>query len=163
MDGMLAILRLINALGVVEGRKKLQKIVYILQAKGYAFPQHFGYLHYGPYASGLASEVNALVSSRLIIEDGGGEEYEPYTYRPAPAAKTFLRELRIDQSPAWLSLAKDLNAKDANYLEALSTLLYLQSNGFRGTGLKERFVSLKPNLKGYFAEAHKEAIVLRPT
>ncbi|HTV49218.1 MAG TPA: hypothetical protein VMG59_12325 [Phycisphaerae bacterium] len=160
MDGMLEVLRLINALREVKGRKKLQKIVHILQSRGYNFPHYFGYLHYGPYSSSLAAEVNALVSCNLVSENGTGEEYEPFIYKPEETARVLLQDLNITGKPPWLPLARYLNAKDANYLEAMSTVLYLKSNNFTGKALKERFSKLKPNLKRYYEDALKEAASL---
>jgi uncharacterized protein len=160
MDGMLEVLRLISALGSVTGRKKLQKIVHILKSQGYDFPQHFGYLHYGPYSSALAAEVDALVDGKLIAQRGGGGEYDPYVYTPSEPAKQLLQDLKTTGTPRWKALAQELNTKDANYLEAMSTILYLQANGFEGKTLRERFASLKPNLKGLFDEAHRDAVAL---
>jgi uncharacterized protein YwgA len=160
MDGMLEVLRLINALGEVHGRKKLQKLVYILQSRGYGFPEHFGYLHYGPYSSGLAAEVDALVSSGLVSQQGGCGEYEPYVYKSGQAVQKLLRDLGKADKPPWQTLACELNTKDANSLEALSTVLYLISNGFTGKALKDRFSKLKPSLEHLYDKALKSSIAL---
>ncbi len=154
MDGMLEVLRLIAALGEVKGRKKIQKIVHILKACGHDFPHYYGYLHYGPYSSDLASEVGILVSGGLVNEAGGGK-YDPYVYTPTEASKALLQELNVSTSPEWSGFARDLNEKDANYLEAVSTILYLQANGFRGENLRERFIALKPHLEDKYASATK--------
>jgi|GEM_PF-315507 uncharacterized protein YwgA len=154
MDGMLELLRLINALGKVDGRKKLQKIVYILQSMGYPFPQRFGYLHYGPYSSGLAAEMDSLVSAGLVTEqkrDGGG--YESYVYELGADATNLLKELKKTDEPIWATHAVKFNKQDANSLEALSTVIYLRKNGFCGDGLRDRFTALKPQLKKYYESA----------
>jgi hypothetical protein len=160
MDGMLELLRLFDSLGEVKGRKKLQKIVHILQSCGFDFPQRFGYLHYGPYSSAVAAEVDALVADHLVAEDGSGETGEPYVYKPAPAARQLLLELDSAETPRWEALAHNLNVRDANTLEAVSTLLYLQRNGFVGKGLKDRFLALKPNLRKLYDTAIKIAASL---
>ncbi|NNM84950.1 MAG: hypothetical protein HKL96_04220 [Phycisphaerales bacterium] len=159
MDGMLEVLRLIATLGEVAGRKKIQKIVHILKACGYDFPHYYGYLHYGPYSSDLASEVGLLVSGGLVNEAGGGK-YEPYVYTPTEASISLLQELKASTSPEWSSIARDLNEKDANYLEAVSTILYLQANGFGGEDLRERFIALKPHLDEKYDDAMKHAASL---
>jgi uncharacterized protein len=156
MDGMIAVLRLVDVVGKIEGRKKLQKIVHILQSRGFDFPHDFGYLHYGPYSSGLAAEVDALVSSKFVIEQRG-VGYEPYVYTPSKTVGALFEYLGETQVPPWRSLAISLNSRDANFLESLSTILYLQENGFLGRTLKERFIQLKPTLRRFFEAAIVEA------
>lgn len=160
MNGTLELLELIQTLEKIEGRKKLQKIVYVLQTQGHPFPQHFGYLHYGPYSSELASEIDALSSGDLIVQEKGDGQYQPFVYRPGRNVPNLLQEMGRSQSAKWTELAKLLNSNDANFLEALSTLLYLQRNGFQGKRLADRFNELKPNLRSLlpkvrtFADRH---------
>jgi uncharacterized protein len=132
MQGMLQLLRLIDSLGRIEGRKKLQKIVYILKAQGHEFPQHFGYLHYGPFSSAVAAEMDSLVAGSLVKEQGDGQQYEAYVYTPQQAASKLLADLKQTGKPTWLALATDLNQMDVSLLEAMSTILYLKANGFSG-------------------------------
>lgn len=157
MQGLLQILRLVDALGRVEGRKKLQKIVHILQAKGHDFPQKFGYLHYGPFSSEVAAEVDALVSGELVHQEGSGQPYEAYVYTPGESAKKLLNELQQTEAPDWMNLARDLNQKNVSELEAISTILYLQANGFVGEKLRIRFAELKPALRSLYEAAHAAA------
>ncbi len=155
MQGMLQLLRLIDSLGKVEGRKKLQKIVHILQARGYDFPQHYGYLHYGPFSSDVAAETDALVSGQLITQKGEGQPMEAYVYSATNAARKLLTDLKQLTEPKWKALATDLNKKAANELEAISTILFLQRNGFEGDRLKTRFKELKPALVTLYGVALK--------
>lgn len=155
MQGLLQLLRLVDSLGKVEGRKKLQKIVYILKARGYDFPQHFGYLHYGPFSGEVAAEMDSLVSGDLIKEQGDGQPYEAYVYEPEESARTLLENLKQTDKPEWKELADDLNKKGVSELEAISTILFLQRNGFDGDRLKTRFAELKPALVKLYAGALK--------
>ena len=159
MQGMLQLLRLINTLERIEGRKKLQKIVHILKTCGYEenFPQHFGYLQYGPFSSEVAAEIDQLVSGNLVNESGQGQPYEAYVYEPGESTPKLLTELQQDLTPAWASLAKMLNAKDTALLESISTILYIKGNGFSGEALKKRFSELKPTLASRFRTALSEA------
>jgi hypothetical protein len=156
MQGMLQLLRLIDSLDKVEGRKKLQKIVYILKARGHDFPQHFGYLHYGPFSSEVAAEIDSLVSGDLIDERGEGQPYKAYVYTAQDSARALLKELRQSTEPEWKDFATALNQKNVSDLEAMSTILYLQANGFTGQSLKTRFIELKPTLKGLFDRTLRE-------
>lgn len=153
MQGMLQLLRLIDSLERVEGRKKLQKIVYILKARGHNFPQHFGYLHYGPFSIEVAAEIDSLVSGALIDEKGDGQPFEAYVYTTRDTARKLLNDLKQSISPEWKTLAKALNQKYVGDLEAMSTILYLKANGFKGDALQSRFIELKPTLKSSFAGA----------
>ncbi len=155
MPGMLQLLRLIDALGEVVGRKKLQKIVHILKSQGHDFPQHFGFLHYGPFSSEVAAEMDSLVRGKLVNEKVVGQQFEAYVYKPEDAAKTLLKDLKKTSRQSWQSLASQLNQMNVADLEAMSTILYLQANGFSGDSLKTRFSELKPSLKGIFNRALK--------
>lgn len=153
MQGISEILRLIASLEMVEGRKKLQKIVYILKSQGHEFPQHFGYLHYGPFSSEVAADVDALVTHKLVKEQGGGVPQGAYSYAPTDKGLQFLNDMGASGSQSWSSLATRLNKINVSQLEAMSTILFLRDNGFSGGALKERFVQLKPKLKNQYNTA----------
>jgi uncharacterized protein len=157
MEGMLQLLRLINSLGKVEGRKKLQKIVHILKSCGHEFPQHFGYLHYGPFSSEVAAEIDSLVSGSLVREQRVAKPYETYVYESGDSARQLLGDLKQAGTPVWHDLASHLNGKPVSELEALSTVLYLRANGFAGDKLKTRFAELKPSLKRLYDKALAES------
>lgn len=161
MQGMLQLLRLITSLNKVEGRKKLQKIVHILKVCGYDFPQHFGYLHYGPFSSEVAAEIDSLVSGDLVAEQGKGQQYEAYVYTPLETAQKLLVELKQEGQPEWYARAEQLNQKPVAELEAVSTILYLKANGFTGEKLKERFLELKPVLKSLYNSALAESLQMK--
>jgi uncharacterized protein len=157
MNGILELLNLVQNLGEIEGRKKLQKIVYILQTQGYDFPQDFNYFHYGPYSSDVAFQVDRIVSWDLVKETRGADPYEPYVYTPRETLPAFLAEVKAATTAPWKSLARKLNEKDANFLETLATALYLQRDGLAGDKLERRFGELKPHLAGQLLLALKYA------
>lgn len=164
MEGMIQLLRLMNVLHEVQGRKKLQKIVHILKNTGYEdeFPQHYGYLHYGPYSEDVNYEVASLKKEKLIEETGSGEAYEAYVYKTKPENKQLLQRIGKHAPPAWANRAEQLNAKDTPLLEAMSTILFLQRNGFDDEKLKSRFGQIKPHLKRRFDAALSEVRKLSP-
>ena len=71
MNSIINLARLISVCGEVKGRKKLQKIVHLLQAAGHHedFGYEFGYLHYGPYAHGVKHDLESLKVQDLVRED----------------------------------------------------------------------------------------------
>jgi len=81
MEGLVQLAKLVHTCGTIEGRKKLQKLVHLLQSTGCGgFTQEFGYLHYGPYSPQLREEVEQLERLGLVKE----------TPRPTPRAGTSL-------------------------------------------------------------------------
>jgi uncharacterized protein YwgA len=163
MNGIMNLLQLVHVLHQVEGRKKLQKIVHILQMAGNPFSEYFGYLHYGPYSSELASEVEALVDAGLVVEKGG-EAQHPYTYTSTSEARKLLEQGGLSTEPSWGALATALNRRNAQFLEAVSTILYLRGKGIDMPLLQSKFSQLKPQLSGEFDVAYEYAEqVLRPS
>jgi len=69
-DLELLILSLKNAQGeVIEGRTKLQKMVFLLKKlHRIDFSYHFTPYFYGPYSSDLQTDIDYLVSLGLVIE-----------------------------------------------------------------------------------------------
>jgi uncharacterized protein YwgA len=68
MHPIVPLLQLLHLLKRVEGRKKLQKLVHILQERGVPFPEQFEYSYYGMYSAQLRSEVERLESEKLVDE-----------------------------------------------------------------------------------------------
>jgi uncharacterized protein YwgA len=153
VDGMFQLLRLVGALGQIRGRKKFQKIVHILQSAGHEFPYYFDYLHYGPFSSELASEINYLAGSELMREDPPTSDGEPYVYSPGTRLPAVLDRAGMNDEPEWIVLAKCLNDEDAEFLEAVSTILYLRRCRFEGEALERHFSQLKPKLSARFNDA----------
>jgi uncharacterized protein YwgA len=159
MQPVISVLRLFNVLDTIEGRKKLHKIIHILQRTGFEkeFSQDFSYLHYGPYSEDVSYEISTLTKEQLIEEQQhAGDAYLTYIYKNTARNRTLLKSIKQDAKPKWEARAKYLNAKSAQDLEAISTILFLQRNGFEGERLKTRFGELKPNLKAKFPAALNE-------
>lgn len=162
MNGVVQVAVLIKACGRVDGRVKLQKIVHILQQVGFPFKEHFGYLHHGPYSSELKGEIDQLVDFNLVQEEEKqAGEYKQYVYMPGGDLDGLLRHFGGDGVPAWGELAKRLNAKQSKDLEAISTIMFLQSREFDGERLRERFLQLKPHLADRLDPCLAEANELR--
>ncbi len=162
MQNYIQIAKLIRCCGKVEGRVKLQKIVHILQEMDHPFREEFGYLHHGPYSSDLKSEIDQLVSWKLIDEEPEqAGEYSRYDYSASDTFATILDGMGDEGQPQWAELARELNKKTSQELEAISTIMFLRSRDFDGGRLKDRFVALKPHLKDRFDLCFAEAEKLR--
>lgn len=156
MNSVLNLGKLIAVCGVITGRKKLQKIVHLLQVAGFKsdFPHDFGYLHFGPYSHGVKHDLDLLTSEKLVQEqptDAGG--HPTFRYSPTPELTGGLDAIGIAASPAWEDEARRLNKQTPQRLEAASTIAFLRERGFKGEQLRTRFRELKPFLDHDFEAA----------
>lgn len=77
---------MVTQTGGLEGRLRVQKLMYLLQQKGVPAlePVFFQYHHYGPFSADVVDILNEAVGSKIVEEhqerDG---EWKKYTYRPA--------------------------------------------------------------------------------
>src|SRR5438067_9320640 len=111
MHPALQIAQLLRVLRIVSGRKKLQKLVHILQELGHPFPEQFEYSHYGMYSRQLRSEMDSLVSDNLITEREGMNQYgnPSFTFEVSPQLPTVLDELGANAEPSWKAAANKLD------------------------------------------------------
>ncbi len=133
------LLELLNRLGGVQGRKKLQKLVYIAKLDGVPLEDDFFFHHYGPYSCGLAARVDQLVETGLLTENtrhlsiADGVEYG---YQLTEKARSFLNDVQKEVPPT-LQRSLDsgfpptiaLKDRDVFQLELAATLLYWLEKG----------------------------------
>jgi len=118
------LLRLIQYAGEVTGRKKLQKILYILKKLDFPFREIYEFHFYGPYSEELSLQIEELCNLNLLSEvreDKGG--YHQYRYSLTQEGERFLSyyELQMD---GLKDLTGELNAQSSRFLELVSTLLF---------------------------------------
>ena len=136
---------LVRQLNAVAGRKKLQKIVFLLQSVGAPLTARFEYHFYGPFSEQLADEVRWLVQTGQLIEEprqtpGGHREYVYRAGEAAPSAEAF---------PApYVTVGRHLNRLDARCLELMATMQYLRARGMTADEAGVRACELKSN-QGY--------------
>src|SRR5690348_7988727 len=76
----------------IEGRIRLQKLIYLLQHLGVPFSEKYTYLHFGPFSHDLQYEVEELKRYGLLSEEGGPPS-SPYYYSLGPKAEELLARL----------------------------------------------------------------------
>jgi uncharacterized protein YwgA len=120
---------LILELGMIQGRKRFQKIVHILQSAGAPFSEHFELSHYGAYSAELKAELDMMKSQGLVEEMETSTRYGDvgFEIKPKPALGRFLSQLTNRLDSRWICLAKKLNEKPSSYLEGVSTVRYLRT------------------------------------
>lgn len=135
------ILTLIKEAGIIDGRKKFQKIVFIIQSKGVDIQERFKYHYYGPFSSDLQLEIDDLVDSGILLEEYSENHY---SYRMSPDITDF----SIDEDVhARKDLIRYLNSIDTRVLELTSTIYFLQREGYNERNIIEKKLELlKPHL-----------------
>lgn len=129
---------LIDKLGGIKGRKKTQKIIYILQESGVEFNFKFSYHLFGPYSNELHLGLTEMVNNKLLKETSSS----PYTY--SKLGEISFQELLEDLV---VEFAKTLNQISTKELEAIATLLFLKVNfSLSDAQMKDKFIDLKPDL-----------------
>ncbi|MDN4606051.1 YwgA family protein [Sporosarcina highlanderae] len=108
----------------VNGRKKLQKMIYIAKKMDFPFAEKYELHMYGPYSEELTLRVEELCEMGFLAErceDKGS--YVQYSYNVTEEGERFVE---MAESPhARLSdLLSRLNGKSSRFLELVSTLLY---------------------------------------
>lgn len=156
------ILKFIDAIGGgITGRKRLQKLAYIMKNNGFPIPQDFIYYRYGPYSQELSATVSELATFGLLDETSTSSGYK---YKITQDGKDFLNlletnnlveEYKMDEKNN--KLATSLKEQDPSLLELESTILFLQDYGESFEGACTKALELKPHLKDYFKKA-KEII-----
>lgn len=160
MQPILRIAQLVHLLKRVEGRKKFQKLVHILQELGQPFPERFEYSYYGMYSAELRSELETLANESFVEEEEHlnlASNGRTYTFKTTDKLKNFLGQLGLAKDPPWVEMAKRLNQFNPRMLEGISTILFLRRRSLKGQELRERVLSLKPHLANIYDRCETEA------
>ena len=150
MSDILKIGLLLRDGGPIVGRKKLQKIVHVLQESGVDFEAHYELSHFGPYSSELKGAIDELIAANLIEEKPEGTGNVQYSV--TGAFINLLRRTASEAPATWTVVAQELNGRDVGELEGISTILFLESRGWHDSDLNGRFKSLKPHLSDRFEQ-----------
>lgn len=143
------ILQLIDYLeGSIDGRKKLQKLVYLIQHKGGPFEEAFQYHLYGPFSEQLANELEEMKTFGLVKETRelaySGSKYK-YRYSITQGGRKVLQSKSNSDLEPFKNLIKTLGQYDARKLELMATSLFLSKSAynFNNTNLVEHIKHLK--------------------
>ena len=110
----------------VTGRKKLQKMIYIMQASGYPFQEKYQFHIYGPYSEELTLRMEELCNLGFIDEEKEDmSHYVQYIYEITDEGLEFLHQIQPDM-PDFTVEAKLLQQESARFLELTATMLYFQ-------------------------------------
>ncbi|WP_164667542.1 YwgA family protein [Virgibacillus doumboii] len=108
----------------VTGRKKLQKIIYILQKCNVPFEEKYQFHFYGPYSEELSLRIEELCNLGFITEQKEHRSnYFQYNYKITSDGQDFLNQFQMDM-PDFAEKAALLKGKSSRFLELVSTMFY---------------------------------------
>src|SRR5262245_4108 len=126
--------KLIEWAGTLRTRKKMQKVVFLLQAAGCPYGADFGLHHYGPYSQDLARLADEMVRQGLLREGSTGQEYH-YTLSEDARAKLAEFESGSEGATAvggvapFAECARRLLAVEVKELEVAATVAFFRRQG----------------------------------
>jgi len=112
----------------IQGRKRLQKVVYFLKQAGCPIDVDYTLHHYGPYSREVANVTDVMVAEGLLVEEGGGGSQYNYKLgehtRPMIGPTRALRPETLHTFEAFQDKAVELLRENLWRLELGSTILY---------------------------------------
>lgn len=152
-DSTYRLLKFFDSVHMVSGRKKLQKMIHLLECSGEDLSYQYEYHYYGPYSDQLQEEVNVLVQQGFLDEshvDG------TYIYQITEKGKHFKDILENNGNFSFTlneNLVHMLSQESSQFLEMVSTFAYLIESGYSHEDARIKAQELKPHLGGYLDRA----------
>ncbi|PAV31397.1 hypothetical protein CIL05_01710 [Virgibacillus profundi] len=129
----------------VTGRKKLQKMIYILQKQDIPFEEKYQFHFYGPYSEELTLRVEELCNLGFIDEmKEEKSSYYQYHYTITSAGETFLNQFSTGL-PDFTDKVVMLKGRSSRFLELVSTMLYFDD--LSKNEVEEKIQITKPKQK----------------
>ncbi|WP_156290195.1 YwgA family protein [Oceanobacillus salinisoli] len=127
----------------VTGRKKLQKMIYILQKCNIPFEEKYNFHFYGPYSEELTLRIEELCNLGFLNEvKEDKSNYYQYNYRITSDGKDFLQQFGLDMPDYQIKVDK-LKSRSSRFLELVATMFYFDDLPMEETIEKVRTVKAK--------------------
>ena len=136
----------------LRSRKRLQKVVFLLQAAGCSLDAEFILHHFGPYSEHVARLTDELVRHHLLKETATDNSVgQQYSYQLYEGVGEKMRQLEATESGRQLAqematfenLAKLLLKEDLKDLEVAATMMYLRQQGLDWPEATEKACAFK--------------------
>ncbi|MFP7492627.1 YwgA family protein [Terribacillus saccharophilus] len=148
------LLQFFSSVEEVVGRKKLQKMIYILKKNGIPFGEKYEFHLFGPYSEELSLRVDELSNLGLIKEmKEDKSSYTQYRYTITEDGQQFLSHYD-NHFPDYQEAVHLLKERSSRFLELVSTMLYFEELPEEEVEEKVRTVKKKQN---YTDEEMKDA------
>lgn len=146
---------ILDATDGVNGRKKLQKIVYLANSMGWNAFNDYRFHLYGPYSEDLLAEVQDLESAGFVeVEEVDYLDNPFYRHRITDDGRVLLEELQNEMDGSLIQrtreLAAELDEYSSDQLELMASLYYLKRKSPELTN--EQLVTKLGKLKPQFSE-----------
>lgn len=126
LKGHAKLMRLVEIVGEVTGRKKLQKMVYIAKRMHVDFDERFEFHMFGPYSEELTVKVDEMCNLGLLEEHWESKgAIQVYKYALNDAGRDFLRFEDVNLGRGE-ELIRRMNEENSRFLELVSTMLYFE-------------------------------------
>lgn len=146
--------RVVNCVGrSIEGRKKAQKLIFVLQRLGVIEEVYkFSWAFYGVYSSEVTLDFEQGENFGLFIEDTDyAGQYPTYTIKIKNEAGWNLESLPPDVEEK----IKKINSMDTPLLEVVSSIIYFKDKGYSDDEVRRLLDAHKGHLKDRFNEGFK--------
>ncbi|MDN5846357.1 MAG: hypothetical protein L0H53_08805 [Candidatus Nitrosocosmicus sp.] len=144
------LLSIISSVDRVNSRKKLQKLVYLIDSLGWNVFEDFRFHLYGPYSDHLFYELQNLIEANLIKET---KTDNTYSYEITEIGKSLLKTINSENSyleDRTLDVIAKLDSYNSEDLEIMASLFYI-SNEYDGIG-KEKLIDELQDRKPHLTE-----------
>ncbi|XID91609.1 YwgA family protein [Paenibacillaceae bacterium WGS1546] len=148
-----SLLCIFDSVNSVYGRKKVQKMVHLLETSGTELPFKYEYHFYGPYSAEVQEEIGFLVQQGFLDEIKHDGAYEYVITDRGKTFKSMLEEdggYRIEIKESLLNSMAD---ESSQFLEMVSTYAFLIDSGYDSLAAREKALELKPHLERYISKA----------
>lgn len=158
----LKLARVVDACGGIDGRVKMQKIVYLLKVMGYDLPyDDFRIRQQGPFSRAVACDTDILRGAEILMEqpDELGEGVVQYSYTVRDDVVSFVQQhveiTAPPNAPSLEDVCRELKGKDRKVLEVAATRLFLKREAeLQDDELDTEIERLKGHLSDRFQEAN---------
>lgn len=157
------VLRLIDvAGGSVAGRKKLQKLVFLAQQRGWPFTEVFRYHLYGPFSEQLANEIEEMKAFGFVTEEKQAGQGGALCCSLTEQGRDLLKRYSNSTlSQACKNLVAEMSKYDSRRLELIATVLFLLKCRISMKGIFAAIETLKPEREYSEAEIRNAISSLR--
>ena len=155
LDNHVKLMKFFSVANEVTGRKKMQKMIYILQKCKVPFEEKFHFHFYGPYSEELTLRVEELCNLGFLKEEREDKSnYYQYRYKITEDGTDFLEQFSLEM-PDFTEEVDTLRHQSSRFLELVATVLF-----FDDLPLEERIQkvhTVKPKQK-YTDQEMEEAL-----
>jgi hypothetical protein len=148
-----SLLCVFDCLKSVYGRKKVQKMVHLLEMSGDELPYKYEYHYYGPYSAELQEEIGFLVQQGFLDEKSHDGAYEYVITEKGRHFKSKLEKEGKYNVAINRQLLEIMNNEESQFLEILSTFAFLIDSGYDAVTARVKTVELKPHLERFIDRA----------